>query len=138
MYEEVTSGFIALTDKTEQSALQESMSALEQFVALIYDRTKICTLVNDARKVLFTKKGISKDAIPLTAAAWVQYTKKVGYQAGYVWGQSTTPTLAVPSPTECVGVVENVRYTVVEHSLDHTPRCFQVLPTAHQVWMQAR
>ena len=47
------------------------MPTLEHFVVLMYDRTTMCTQVNDARKALFTKKGRSMDAIPPTAAALV-------------------------------------------------------------------
>ena len=46
-----------------------SMSLLEQFVVLMYDRTSDLVKVNDARKWLFTQRSRSLENIPLTQAA---------------------------------------------------------------------
>ena len=88
-----------LSDKPELSALDEIMPTLEHFVVLVYDRTTMCTQVNDARKALFTKKGRSMDAIPPTAAALVHTPRE--WHIGWIcMGQSITPAPATPSPAE--------------------------------------
>ena len=55
--------------------------------------------VNDARKVLFTKKGRELDQIPPTKAALVQYVRRAVYQAAYCWGQMLVSAPQMPSPS---------------------------------------
>ena len=89
-----------LSDKPELSALDEIMPTLEHVVVLMYDRTTMCTQVNDARKALFTKKGRSMDAIPPTAAALVHTHQDSGISGWICMGQSITLAPATPSPAE--------------------------------------
>ena len=74
------------SNRSGTAAVTENLPILERFVALMYDRTDTSTGVNDARKALLTKKRRTMDAIPPTAAALVQHTKRVAYQAGYISG----------------------------------------------------
>jgi len=55
---------------------EESMSLLERFVVLMYDRTCDFMAVNDARKHLFAYKARTLENIPPTQAALVQHIKR--------------------------------------------------------------
>lgn len=76
----------------------EHMSVMESFVVLMYDRTCQETEVNAARKHMFCTKSRSIDAIPPTAAALLQHTKRAIYQGGFVWGQAQECAPVLPSP----------------------------------------
>ena len=56
----------------EDDISESSMSMLEQFVVLLYDRTSDLVRVNDARKWLFTQKSRSLENIPPTQAALIK------------------------------------------------------------------
>ena len=45
----------------------------------MYDRTSTCTMVNAARKDLFTRKGRDIESIPPTADALLQHAKRATY-----------------------------------------------------------
>ena len=76
----------------------ESMSVLESFVVLLYDRTSTETTVNAARRHLFTTKARSIEAMPPTGAALLQHAKRATYQGGHVWGQAHVRAPDLPSP----------------------------------------
>lgn len=100
VYDEVTSVFAALSEKPEECALMEQIQVLERFVILLYDRSSTCTCINEARKELFTKKARTMEVLPPTSAALIQHTKRVAYQAGYVWGQSLMADPELPCPSK--------------------------------------
>ena len=77
---------------------EESMSLLERFVVLMYDRTSGIMEVNEARKQLFAHKGRTLENIPPTQAALKQHIKRACYQAN-IWNQSliSKPELLNPS-----------------------------------------
>ena len=76
------------------------MPVIEQFVALLYNRTSKETLVNDARRVMFAQKGRELARIPPTRAALEQHLKRAILQASFIWQKSLQRTIGVPSPSE--------------------------------------
>ena len=76
----------------------DCMSVLGAFVVLLYDRTCTETIVDLAKKHMFTTKGRSIDNFPPTRAALTQHTKRTVYQGGYVWGQALVRCPFIPSP----------------------------------------
>ncbi|KAG0714105.1 LINE-1 retrotransposable element ORF2 protein [Chionoecetes opilio] len=79
-------------------ASEESMSLLERFVVLMYDRTSDTMEVNDARKQLFAHKSRALENIPPTQAALQQHIKRASLQ-GNCWNQTLVlnPELPIPS-----------------------------------------
>ena len=65
---EVTDGFSELQGMPPEIS-EESMSLLERFVVLMYDRTSNIMEVNKARKQLFAHKSRALENIPPTQAA---------------------------------------------------------------------
>ncbi len=63
-FSDVTRAFCALA--TTPQFVSEWMELLERYVVLLYDRTSSQTLVNQARKDLFTLKGRAIDGLPPT------------------------------------------------------------------------
>ena len=70
----------------EDDINQSTMSLLERFVVLIYNRTSDLVSVNDARRWLFTQKSRLLENIPPTQAALKQHIKHTCYQA-YGWNE---------------------------------------------------
>ena len=97
-YNDITSIFVSLANTPE--LVESSVTSLERFVILLYDRTSSLEDINQARKHLFAQKGRSIENIPLTKAALVQHIKRAVYQAGYCWAQATTPSPDLPCPSE--------------------------------------
>jgi len=63
---EVTPAFCALTACPSLKDVENWLYLLEQFIILLYDHTSSKTLVNEARKELFTCRGRAIDALPPT------------------------------------------------------------------------
>lgn len=76
-----------------------SMSLLERFVVLMYDRISESTHVNEARKQLFTQKSRTLENIPPTQAALVQHIKRTCYQAN-CWNQALVRDPQMPEPSD--------------------------------------
>ena len=74
MFPEVTDAFEELL-RMPSDVTEDSMSLLERFVVLMYDRTSDIMEVNDARNRLFAHKSKALDSIPLTQAALQQQIK---------------------------------------------------------------
>lgn len=64
-----------------QELSELSLSQLERFVVLIYDRTSACLDVNEARKQLFTQRSRLLENIPPTQAALRQHIRRAMHQA---------------------------------------------------------
>ena len=96
-FPEVTDAFIELQGM-QPDISEESMSLLERFVVLMYDRTSDIMEVNQARKHLFAHKSRALENIPPTQAALQQQIKRACYQAN-IWNQSlvSQPELLNPS-----------------------------------------
>lgn len=90
VFPEVTDAFEELL-RMPSDVSEESMSLLERFVVLMYDRTSDIMEVNVARKQLFAHKSRAVDSIPPTQAALQQHIKRASLQAN-CWNQ----TLVLP------------------------------------------
>ena len=77
---------------------ETSMSLLERFVVLMYDRTSDCTEVNEARKYLFSRKSRTLENIPPTKAALREHIKRTIFQV-HIWNQSLVLDPTVPDPS---------------------------------------
>ena len=71
-FPEATEGFEDLLHM-QSNISSKTMSVLERFVVLLYDRTSDIVEVNAARKKLFTQKSRSLENIPPTRAALKQH-----------------------------------------------------------------
>jgi hypothetical protein len=54
---------------------ESTLSTLERFVVLLYDRTSDCLKLDVARKQMFTKKCRTLEALPPTSDAFAQHVK---------------------------------------------------------------
>ncbi|XP_071853660.1 uncharacterized protein [Apostichopus japonicus] len=97
VYEDVTMAFITLSLGPSQ-ILDNELAVLERFTILLYDHTSTMIDVDQARQVMFTKKGSAMDAIPPTRAALLQHTKRAVYQGGHCWGKALEVCMEMPSP----------------------------------------
>lgn len=97
---EVTEVFNSLSTDPLTSTVTDAMPILERYTVLLYDRTSTCTTVNAARKDLFTRKGRDIDAIPPTADALLQHTKRTVFLAGHVWAKCLELSPVFPLPSE--------------------------------------
>ena len=102
-------------------------------MVLLYDRTSEKTVVNDARKQMFVKKGRQFDTIPPTKAALLEHSKRAVLQAGYIWGQALIPNPTLPSPQDWGWTLDG---GFVEAFLDHTTRCDGFLPRTCSMRLQ--
>jgi hypothetical protein len=91
---EVTEAFGEPGDVSELS-----MSQVERFVVLMYDRTSDTMEVNEARKQLFTQKSRTLENIPPTQATLRQHIKCATYQAN-IWNHALVPDPELPSPSD--------------------------------------
>ena len=82
------SALMTLTSLPNNSNLEDCFSMLEKCVVLMYNSTSTSNTANEARKILFAKKGRSLECIPPTSDALFQHTKRALYQGGLCWGRS--------------------------------------------------
>lgn len=98
VFPEVTEAFEDLLIMRDDIS-DKTMSTLERFVVLLYDRTSDVIEVNKARNQLFTKKSRTLDNIPPTQAALKQHIKRASYQAN-CWNQPLIADPKLPSPID--------------------------------------
>ena len=98
VFPEVTEAFEHLL-LMEHDISEASLSLLERFVVLLYDRTSDLGEVDDARKVLFTQKSRSLENIPPTQAALKQHIRRSSYLAN-CWNKALTSNPELPSPSD--------------------------------------
>jgi hypothetical protein len=79
--------------------IELSMSRVERFVVLMYDKTSDTIEVNEARKQLFTQKSRTLENIPPTQAALRQHIRRAIYQAN-IWNHAIVPDPELPSPSD--------------------------------------
>ena len=95
-FEDVTKAFLDLNSGPE-SVSEDTAKLLERFVVLLYDKTSMCTSVNELRKELFTR-GRSIDKIPPTSGTLLQHDNRTLYQGGQVWGNCRFKELRLDDP----------------------------------------
>ncbi len=78
---------------------ESTLSVLERYVVLLYDRTSDLEKVNYARKWLFTQKSRTLENLPPTQAALKQHVKLASYQAN-CWNKALIRDPELPSPGE--------------------------------------
>jgi len=78
VYPELTDALLQLSWAPSEIA-EDVLHSIERFVILIYDRTNMCTDINEARRKLFARKSNVKQ-IPPTKAALEQHVKRAVYQ----------------------------------------------------------
>ena len=85
----------------------QTMSTLEQFVVLLYDKKSDSIKVNDCKKQLFTRKSRILDNLPPTKAAPQQHVKRGTYQA-ICWTQALNADPKLPSPENLGWKIDSV------------------------------
>ena len=100
VFDDVTEAFTRLMNIPTLNVLDYVMPTLERFVVLMYDRSSTCTTVNDARKEIFAHKGGPIEAVPPTADALLQHSKRATYQAGFCWAYCLIPAPRLPSSSD--------------------------------------
>ena len=98
IFPEVTAVFEDLLHMQENIG-SATISTLQHFVVLMYDRTSDIVEVNDARKHLFTTKSRGLENLPPTLEALEQLIKRVCYQLN-CWNQTLIPNPDLPSPAD--------------------------------------
>ena len=82
IYPEATEVFLALSNPVDCVLSENSISAIERFICLMYDKTTSISNVNDCRRMLFTKKSKTVNSIPPTKNALIQHVQRSAHQAG--------------------------------------------------------
>ena len=62
---------------------EETISTVERFTVLLYNRTSVLSSVDAARMELFNKKGCSMEDLPLTKDALMFHIRRSVFQAAY-------------------------------------------------------
>ena len=68
----VIEAFLNLSEVTDDID-EATISVLERFVIIMYDRTSNCTDLNTAHKQLFTNKSCTLELLPPTSDAFIQH-----------------------------------------------------------------
>ena len=79
---------------------ETTLSTLERFVIVMYDRTSECIDLDTARRHMFTKKSKSLESLPPTSDAFKQHVKRTVYQAIHCWGQCLDKQCNLPCPSD--------------------------------------
>ncbi len=97
VYPELTDALLKMSCALSEIP-EDVLHSIKRFVILIYDRTNMCTDINEARRKLFARKSNMKQISP-TKAALEQHVKRALYQGGHVWGETLLRTPLLHSPT---------------------------------------
>jgi len=81
-FRDIDEGFNILSSSAEVS--DEALKYIERYVVLLYDRTSMCTSVNECRRILYTKRNRAIENVPPTRDALVQHCKRAALQA-HIW-----------------------------------------------------
>jgi len=98
-YPVVTEAFLNLCEVTDDID-EATISVLERFVIIMYDRTSGCTDLNTARKQLFTKKSRTLELLPPTLDAFIQHVKRSILQGVHCWGHCLDKQPPLYSPAQ--------------------------------------
>src|SRR6218665_1789141 len=96
-YPVVTEAFLNLSS-ADDCLDDATLSVLERFIIIMYDRTSECIDLNTARMNLFTKKSRSLELLPPTSDAFLQHVKRSIYQAVHCWGHCLEKQVKVLDP----------------------------------------
>jgi hypothetical protein len=98
-YPAASEAFIDIT-AVDTDISKATLSVLERFIIVTYDRTSDCTELDTARKNLFTKKSKSLDSLPPTSNAFLQHVKRAVLQAGHCWSHALEKQPAQIDPSK--------------------------------------
>ena len=96
-YPQLTEALLSLCNVSSEVD-ESTLSALERYIVILYDRTSDCVNLNAARKQLFTKKSRTLDNLPPTSDAFLMHVKRAVYQAAHCWSHSLQKQLPVHDP----------------------------------------
>ena len=125
--DDVTSAFLLLSECPSLQDMLTVLPKIERFVILLYDRTNLCSNVDEARKDLFGRKGRSLEAIPPTLDVLTQHLKRVVYQTGFCWAQSLLRDATLPNPNEWGWKENNNKYDILWMTLPQVSSVCQEL-----------
>ena len=80
-YPKATEVFLALSNSVDGVLFDNSISAIERFICLTYDKTTYILSVNDCKRMLFTRKYKTVDNMLPARKALIQQVKSAVYQA---------------------------------------------------------
>ena len=83
-YPEATEVFLALSNPVNSVLPENSISAMERVICLMYEKTAYISNVNDCRRMLLTKKVKTVGNKPPTRNALIQHVKRAVYQTGKI------------------------------------------------------
>jgi len=92
-----TEAFIILQQGLEEID-DATISVVERFVIIMYDRTSDCSDLNSARKQLFTKKSKTLESLPPTSNAFLQHIRRAVYQSAHAWEMCLNKQPILPDP----------------------------------------
>ena len=75
-------GFSSIIKPFDGVLSDNSISAIERFICLMYGKTTYISNVNNCWRMLFMKKSKTVSKIPPTRNALIQHVKRAEYQAG--------------------------------------------------------
>lgn len=75
-----------------------TLSVLERFIVLLYDRTSDCTDLDSSRKQLFTKRNRTLEHLPPTSNAFEQHVKRTVFQSTHCWSYCLKQHMPVIDP----------------------------------------
>lgn len=84
-HSEITETFTALS-RPITCITTTILEDIERFVIKMYDRICQAPDINDARRIIFTKKKCALENIPPTKDALLLHTQRETFQAEYIWG----------------------------------------------------
>ena len=121
-FPEVTQAFSECLTCCEEPAAS-TISLIERFTVLLYDRTSDVEEVNEARRVLFTKSAATKslEYLPPTKAALIQHIRRAALQS-HIWTNALMATPAIPDPGEWGWVREGCEWRPFWTSLPEAAR----------------
>ena len=82
VFKDVTLSFRMMIDQPTSPDMDLTMSLIERYVVLLYDRTNLSDGVNEARKNMFLEEKILIEAIPTTRSSLFQQVKRAIYHGG--------------------------------------------------------
>lgn len=87
-YPALTHAMLGIINDTDSYTSQSTLSILERFIIIMYDRTSECCDLDSARKQLFLKKCKSLETLPPTSNAFIQHIRRAILQAVICWSHS--------------------------------------------------
>jgi len=127
VFPEVTSAFLDLI-RNPSSISSQTMSQLERFVVLLYNRTSEHTSVKLCRKDLFSHHSRSMESIPPTLNALEQHVRRAMHQAVHIWDQALVRSSACYSPNDWGWEYKNGKWNPLWMTLPQASKaCYELL-----------